>query len=156
MKKLLLSPITALCLMGMLLTTSCGKNKDDDGPTPETSTYNKLLGTWHVEDFADDDNRNGLIEESEKYGIDSTEAYRFIFDENDKFTSIYEDLTDPQYNETTVSKWTLNKENTEITIIYSDSTYTDTSVGVIQTLTANQLIMYNKADPYSDWIFLTR
>lgn len=51
-----------------------------------------MLGSWNVIAYADDDNRNGMIEESEKYPIDSTEVTTLIFEKGDRYTYRYEEL----------------------------------------------------------------
>lgn len=157
MKKQLFSPITTLCLSGLLLATSCGKDKDDDNNnvTPEKTTYEKLLGSWNVTAYADDDNRNGMIEESEKYPIDSTETNTLIFEKGDRYTYVYEDLTDPSFNETDVTKWILSNDK-EMLIIDGDSINADTAVAIIHTLTDSDLIIYSKEDPYTDWVIMKR
>lgn len=157
MKKQLFSPIAVLCLSGLLLATSCGKDKDDDNNnvTPEKTTYEKLLGSWNVTAYADDDNRNGMIEESEKYPIDSTETNTLIFEKGDRYTYVYEDLTDPSFNETNVAKWILSNDK-EMLIIDGDSTNADTAVAIIHTLTDSDLIIYSKENPYMDWVIMKR
>lgn len=161
MTKKLFRPVVALTLSALLFA-ACGKDKNptnvtpDPKPEPEPTVKEKIIGSWNVNSFADDDDKNGKIEETEKYLPDSTETYTLIFDENDKYTIKYEDTQDPRFNYTETQKWILINDDKEIMLIYSDTTGSDTSFAIIQTLTEKDMVLYPKEDPFSDWIFLTK
>lgn len=161
MTKKLFRPVVALTLSALLFA-ACGKDKNptnvtpDPKPEPEPTVKEKIIGSWNLNSFADDYDRNGKIEEAEKYPPDNNETYTLIFDENDKYTIEYEDTQDPRFNYTETQKWILTNDDKEIMLIYSDTTGSDTSFAIIQTLTEKDMVLYPKEDPFSDWIFLTK
>lgn len=161
MTKKLFRPVVALTLSALLFA-ACGKDKNptnvtpDPQPDPEPTVKEKMIGSWNINAFADDDDKNGKIEETEKYLPDSTETYTLTFGENDKYTIKYEDMLDPRFNYTETQKWILINDDKEIMLIYSDTTGSDTSFAIIQTLTEKDMVLYPKEDPFSDWIFLTK
>lgn len=60
MKKYVVKGVLALVLAGPVFLASCSKDK-----TPVLSRKEMFVGTWHIVQFAHDDNKNGVADPSE-------------------------------------------------------------------------------------------
>ncbi len=142
-------------LAAQLTITSCGKDEDKTAtPTPTPTPTNKelLIGTWQVKHYADDDNKNLIMDESELYPPDSNQEFRFMFNSDGTGAAFekYETVID-----TTKYKWYMNGDTS--VLLLPDFDPTDSVLFTIDKVSKTDLILKDSGDPlYYSWIVFTK
>ena len=142
-------------LAAQLTITSCGKDEDKTAtPTPTPTPTNKelLIGTWKVKQYADDDNKNLIMDESELYAADSNEDTKFIFNSDGTGAACI------GYNtaiDTTKYKWYISDDKS--VLLLPDFDPTDSVLFTIDKVSKTDLILKDSGDPlYYSWMIFTK
>lgn len=150
MKKLFLVPLL-VCGVLCVLSTSCKKKNSNNTTTPAASTKDMLTGSWNLTQTADDDNKNGSLDDSEKVNLGTGESGTIIFN-TDGTGSIYNVSPIDTMQETFM--WTLQNNDKEVKILVPNF---DTTVSAIQSISATDLTLLNDiTDAQKSWIILKK
>lgn len=152
------TPLLLLAAFAAQLTvTSCGKDEDKTAtptptPTPVPTNKELLIGMWKVKSYADDDNKNLVMDESELYPPDSNQEFKFVFN-NDGTGAAYD-----KYHtviDTTKYKWYMDGDTS--VLLLPDFDPTDSVLFKIDKISKTDLILKDSGDQlYYSWIVFTR
>jgi hypothetical protein len=152
------TPLLLLASFAAQLTvTSCGKDEDKTAtptpaPTPTPTNKELLVGLWKVKQYADDDNKNLVMDDSELYPPDSAEEFQFAFN-NDGTGAAFDRYG--MDTDTVKYKWYLSDDKN--ILLLPDFDPSDSTLLSIDKIYKTDLILKDSGDPlYFSWIVFTK